>query len=234
MAAAAAGIGIVLVLSIGVGHATEPRATAAVRAAVQTAVERRLGGAVVVTLEDFTCSLTSDVQEALVATPNQLGRTARSFRFAIATATGPRGHGVRVGEASAIVHVSGAHVRAVGSFSAGRILTAGDLETASGPIDGVPLRRIPLLHELIGGRLMRPLVAGDPITLGAVAMVPAVHAGDMVRVRVHQGDVDATMTVVAGQTADIDQIIRVVNPSSRHALRARVVAPGQVEVVDAP
>lgn len=219
------------VSSADVGQDAEAR----VRAAVQTAVERRLGGRVEVALEDFSCALTSDSAGALVATPDPSGRTDRPFRFVIATAAvGPRGHNVRLGEATAIVRVSGAHVRATRSMAAGRTLVAADLEAVSGPLDGLALRRVPSLAELVGGRLTRGVIAGEPIVTEAVAMAPAVRAGDRVRVSVHHSGVNATVTAVAEQTAGLDQVIRVVNPSSRRTLRARVVAVGEVEVVGEP
>jgi flagella basal body P-ring formation protein FlgA len=58
-----------------------------------------------------------------------------------------------------------------------------------------------------------------------------VRSGDEVRLTVREGGVEATVTAVAEQSAGIGRIIRVVNASSRRALRARVTAPGEVEVV---
>ena len=214
--------------STGIGQTADAR----VRAAVRSAVETRLGRQVDVTLEAFACALTSDDPDTLVATPDPLGRTGQPIRFVIATGgIGPRGHAVRLGEASAVVHVSGEHVRATRPMRAGRTLAAGDLEVATGPVEGLTLRRVPSLPELIGARLTRGLAAGEPIAADAVAVAPAVRAGDRVRITVHQDGVEATVTAIAEQTAGIDQVIRVVNPSSRRALRARVVAAGQVEVV---
>lgn len=221
--------GVGPVYSAGIGQAADAR----VRAAVRSAVETRLGRQVDVTLEAFTCALTSDDPDTLVATPAPLGRTGRPIRFVIATGgAGPRGHAVRLGEASAVVLVSGDYVRATRPMRAGRTLAASDLEVATGPLEGLVLRRVPSLPELIGARLTRGLTAGEPVAADAVAVAPAVRAGDRVRIIVHQGAVEATVTAVAEQTAGIDQIIRVLNPTSRRALRARVVAAGQVEVVN--
>jgi flagella basal body P-ring formation protein FlgA len=219
------------VSSAGDGQAADAR----VRVAVQTAVEQRIGAQAAVTLEDFACALASDSPDALVATPDPSGRTDRPLRFVITTAAaGPRGRSIRLGEASAIVRVSGAHVRTTRSMAAGHTLAAADLEVASGRLNGLALRRMPSLVELVGGRLTRNVTAGEPLVAEAVAMAPAVRAGDRVRVSVHESGVNATVTAVAEQTAGLDQVIRVVNPSSRRTFRARVVAPGEVEVTGEP
>jgi flagella basal body P-ring formation protein FlgA len=208
---------------------------ARVRAVVQAAVEARVGARVTVTLDDFACALASDGAEALVATPDHSGRTDQPLRFIIATAAaGPRGHSVRLGEATATVRVSGAYVRATHAMAAGHRFTAADLEVAVGRLSGLALRRVPSLGELLGARLIRSVTSGEPLVAEAVVMTPAVRAGDRVHVSVHDGGVNATVTAVAEQTAGLEQIIRVVNPSSRRTFRARVVAPGEVEVTDAP
>lgn len=227
---------VLAMATLGVGPADSSAVSqgdARVEAAVRSAIETRLGRQVEVTLQDFVWALTSDEPDRLVATPDPLGRTGRPLRFVIATARiGPRGHAVRLGEATAIVHVSGEFVRARRSMPAGRTLVADDLEVVTGSMEGVALRRVPSLPELIGARLTRGLAAGDPIMANAVAIAPAVRAGDRVRVTVRRGGVEATAMAVAEQTAGLDRIIRVINPSSRRAFRARVIAAGEVEVVD--
>jgi len=204
-----------------------------VAAAVRSAIAARIGQRVDVTLDGFACALTSDAPQALAATPDPLARTGRMVRFVITTAAaGPRGYAVRLGQATAVVHVSGEHVRARRPLSAGGTLSADDLEVANGPLEGLALRRVPTLPELLGARLTRGLVAGAPIAADAVAMVPLVRSGDEVRLTVRHGGIEATVMAVAEQTAGLGQIIRVVNASSHRALRARVTAPGEVEVVN--
>jgi flagella basal body P-ring formation protein FlgA len=204
----------------------------AVKAAIRSAIEKRMERPFEVTLEDFTCALTSDAPQALAAKPDPSARTGQAVRFVITTAgAGVRGYPVELGRAAAIVHVSGDHVRTRRSMPAGGTLTADDLEVAHGLLDGLPLRRLPILSDLLGARLLRGLAAGGPVAADAVAIAPIVHVGDDVRLTVHLGDVEATVTGVAAQTASRGQIIRVVNASSRRALRARVTAPGEGEVV---
>jgi flagella basal body P-ring formation protein FlgA len=115
---------------------------------------------------------------------------------------------------------------------AGGTLAAGDLEVATGPFEGMALRRVPALAELIGARLTRGLAAGEPIAADMVVVAPAVRFGDQVQLTVRHACVEATVMAVAEQNAVIGQIIRVLNASSHRPLRARVTAPGEVEVVN--
>ena len=204
-----------------------------VRAAVRSAIQTRLGQRVDVTLDGFSCALTTNTPQALAATPDPMGRTGRSVRFAITTVgVGPRGYAVRLGSATAVIHVTGPHVRAARALPPGGTLAAEDLEVVTGPIDGLVLRRVPTLSDLLGARVVRGLAAGEPIAADAVAIPPVVRSGDQVRLTVRESGVEAAVMAVAEQTASVGQVIRVVNASSHRPLRARVTAPGEVEVVN--
>jgi flagella basal body P-ring formation protein FlgA len=199
------------------------------RAAVLSAIQERLGPDVQIDLDRFSSRLASATTETLAATPDLTARTGRSVRFALLT--GPRGRAVRVGEATAIVRVSGPHVTARRLLAAGRVLTADDVELSSGPIDGAPLRRLATRDQALGARVLHALAVGDPIVSGAIAGVPVVRAGDRVVATVRSLGVEVSVLAVAEQNGMQDQIIRVVNPDSRRAVRARVVAKGEVEVL---
>jgi flagella basal body P-ring formation protein FlgA len=138
---------------------------------------------------------------------------------------------VRVGEATAIVQVSGPHVRARRTIDVGRGLTLDDIEIGDGPIDGAPLRRLPAFGDVLGARVLRAVAAGDPIVDGVLVGVPVVRAGDRVRATVRGPGIEVAVVAVAEQSGMPDQIIRVVNPDSRRVVRARVVAKGEVEVL---
>ena len=68
-----------------------------------------------------------------------------------------------------------------------------------------------------------------------IAAEPLIRAGQVVRALVHVEDVE-----VVGQLVAVDKgmakgdLIRVVNPDTHHALRARVIGNGEVEVVNVP
>ncbi len=72
----------------------------------------------------------------------------------------------------------------------------------------------------------------EALLAAVLSQPPVIKAGDRVRVTVRSGPVVATLTAIAEQSGRPDQIIRVVNPSSRRAIHARVVAAGEVEVAD--
>jgi len=215
-----------------VSAAAETPDMARARAAIVSAIQERLGPDVRVDLDAFVCRLASDAPDTLTATPDASGRTGRSMRFTFATAPDPRGHTVRVGEATAVVRVSGPHVWAVRPIDAGRTLTPEDIALGDGPIDGAPLRRLSTPNEVIGARSLRALAAGDPVVEGAMVGVPVVRAGDRVRATVRARGIEVAVVAVAEQNGMPDQIIRVVNPDSRRAVRARVVAKGEVEVLN--
>jgi flagella basal body P-ring formation protein FlgA len=160
-----------------------------------------------------------------------MGRTGQAIRFEIAAAAGPQGRAVRVGEATAIVQVSGPHLRARRPLDAGRTLTPDDVELGDGPIEGAPLRRLPASLDVIGARVFRAVAAGAPLVDRNVIAVPVVRAGDRVRATVRGPGLEVAVLAVAEQSGMPDQIIRVVNPDSRRVVRARVVAKGEVEVI---
>jgi flagella basal body P-ring formation protein FlgA len=64
-----------------------------------------------------------------------------------------------------------------------------------------------------------------------VGLRRVVQSGDRVAVRAGVQGVTAETQGVAAQSGEPGDIIRVVNPSSRRSVKARVVGPGKVEVV---
>ncbi len=76
---------------------------------------------------------------------------------------------------------------------------------------------------------------GEPLPPRSTPTRPPtlVRAGDRVRATARVGGVEAVVIAIAAQNGVAQQIIRVVNPDSRRAIRVRVVAAGEVEVVNA-
>jgi len=216
--------------AVDICRAAETPQTANARAAIVGAIQERLGPNLRVDLETLVCRLAPDAPETLTATPDPTGRTGRPVRFTFAAATGPRGHAVRVGEATAVVHVSGPHVRAARAIDAGRTLTQEDIALGDGPIEGAPLRRLSTPIDVIGARTLRALAAGDPVVDGVVAVIPVIRAGERVRATFRSVGFEAAVVAVAEQSGQPGQLIRVVNPDTRRVIRARVVAKGEVEV----
>jgi flagella basal body P-ring formation protein FlgA len=233
---------------------------ARVTAAIIDAVRTRMGDEVEVSVSDVI--ITGRVTgTSLVATPVATARSGQPVLFALseASATGAR-HTLtcgdsggarhtliqnesrcawhqtaprrRVGAATAIVGVSARHAEAVRALSKGAVLVAADLRESDGALIGVPLRRLPTVETLRGGRLVRDVGVGDVLTHQLVQPVPFVRSGDLVTVHVRIGPVAADGRAVASQSGGPGDVIRLVNPESRRSLRGRIVAPGEVEVVN--
>lgn len=81
--------------------------------------------------------------------------------------------------------------------------------------------------------MRRTLPEGAVVAGRDVAPLPLVASGETVRVRVALAGLEVEASAVASQTGDFGEVIRVVNPDSGRALRARVVGRREVEVVDA-
>ena len=101
-------------------------------------------------------------------------------------------------------------------------------------IASATLAGVPALAE--DARVSRPVRVPDGAA-DSSRSTPArpallVKAGDKVRATVRVGGVEAVVVAIAEQSGVADQIIRVVNPDSRRAIRVRVVAAGEVEVVN--
>ena len=129
------------------------------------------------------------------------------------------------------MRVSAEHLRAARPLAAGTVLGPQDVTVAHGDVGRVLLRPLPGLDEITGARALRTLSEGDVVSKLAVAVRPLVQSGDVVVVRVVAGSVQVEGTGVAAQSGSAGEIVRVVNPSTRRALQARVVGRGQVEVI---
>ena len=124
------------------------------------------------------------------------------------------------------------YVTAVRPLVAGQVIAAGDVAPARGVVKDVPLRRLPTIGQRVGGRTLRPIAVGDLIQIGFVSPVAAVKAGQAVTAIARIGSVEATAKLVAVDNGAIDDVIRILNPDTRRTLRAKVVSPGVVEVLN--
>jgi flagella basal body P-ring formation protein FlgA len=140
--------------------------------------------------------------------------------------------GRRVGEATVTVTVMAQVVKAIRPIPRGSRIQAADVAVIAADLRGRPLRRLPSLEEVTGARARLDIGADTVVTHAAIAAEPLVRAGDIVRARARIGLVDITGNMVAAESGVRNDVIRVVNPESRHAARARVVGHGEVEVQD--
>jgi flagella basal body P-ring formation protein FlgA len=198
-------------------------ATGAVADAVARAVAERLGGEVRVDISTLRSS--AAVSGDLVASPAPGARTGAAARFTLYEA------GKRIGSAVATVRVVATHVRATRALARNQQILPADVEEVEAELIDQPMRRLPSLDDAIGARLRRSVAAGEPITAAVIEVPAAVKSGDEVRVTVRVGAVEAESKGIASGSGYVGDIVRVLNPGSRRPLKARVTAPGRVEII---
>lgn len=141
------------------------------------------------------------------------------------------GRRTRFVAATCDVQVTATHWRAARALRRAEVVAATDVERVSGDVGRVALATLP--DEVVGGRMRRTLAEGTVISGVDIAPQPLVTSGETVLVRVALQGLSVEGRAIASQTGELGQMIRVVNPDSGRALRARVVGRGEVEVVDA-
>jgi flagella basal body P-ring formation protein FlgA len=222
-----------LLLSIApLSSATDPAATASrpVAAAIERAVRARVGAGITVRVSDVTGIRLADDAEALLALPEPSVRIGAPARFLLSDARPGRAP-VRIGEATAVVWISGPVVRATRPIPRGARLEAADVAVVAASLAGRPLRPLPSLADAIGARVTRDLSADAVLTRTDIVVEPIVRAGDIVRTHARVGVVDVVGDMAAAESGKRGDIIRVVNQETRRAVRARVLERGEVEVV---
>lgn len=227
-------LSILLLAPCHAAAAPPPRASAddtvRIAEAIIETVQSRMGDDAEVVLSELTVT-GGERQVFLQAVPDPDARVGERIHFRLLGSDG-RGEAARtVGHASAVVAVNVEHVRAKELVPRGQDVADTALETARGPLVGVPMRRLPRWSEVAGSRALVNLAPGEVITRSAVTIRPAVKSGQVVRAIARVGGLEVTAALVAAQDGAPGAVIRVVNRESRRELRARVVESGVVEVV---
>jgi flagella basal body P-ring formation protein FlgA len=127
------------------------------------------------------------------------------------------------------VRVEAEHGRATRDLERGAVLAPDDFEIVRGDVGRAVMRPCPT--ALAGARALRRLAAGETVAPVAVAVPPLVRSGDPVIARVRIPGIEVSGKAVASQNGELGDVIRVVNPESGRALRGRVTARGEVEVI---
>jgi flagella basal body P-ring formation protein FlgA len=228
-------VGLLLALpAVATGGQVPGSEESAVRHAVVQAVKARMGQDADVRIDDleFKTTLAAD-GATLAANPEPGARLGRQSRFSLQwlPASGVRRPAAAGGYAIANVSVTADHVRATREIGRGETCAEGDLVTSRGEVGPVPLQRLPGLADVAGARVLRPLGQDEVVTAVTVQVRPAVQSGDVVAVRAAIDGVTVQGQAVAQQTGSEGDVIRVVNRESRRPLKARVIGPGKVEVV---
>jgi flagella basal body P-ring formation protein FlgA len=200
---------------------------ARVRAAIEEAVQERLGGGALVAAEVLDVRL-GEASGGIAAWPEQGARAGVAARFSLFTSDSRR---VRIGEATAIVSATVEAVRLTRPVGRGEAIGRDDIERVRVAHTGV-LIGLPTPDEVLGAHARRDLAAGATVAKSDVIPEPAVRSGDTVKVVVRIAGVEVSTTAVALQSGARSEVIRLTNPASRKALLGRVIRRGEVEVVD--
>ncbi|AZF06881.1 Flagellar basal-body P-ring formation protein FlgA [Pseudomonas sp. R5-89-07] len=86
------------------------------------------------------------------------------------------------------------------------------------------------LDQAIGQRLTRPMVTDQVITLVHLEQAEVIRKGDQVVISASSGGLNVKMPGEALSNGSMSEQIRVKNLNSNRVIKARVTAPGQVEV----
>lgn len=225
-------VGILLAGSLAVPGAAASADEAVVRAAIEAAIRARLGAEALIDIDTVQVSWIREAA-SVEATPDVGARLGAPLRFTLRT-TEPGAAGPRVVVAgSAVVQgrVRMPHVHARRILTPGTVLSEADLHSVTHDLAALPLKALPDLSTLVGGRVLRMVAADACIDGTAVASLHAVRSGQSVTAisRFAGGEVSAT--VVASEHGDPGRVIQVVNPQTRRALKARVLSAGVVEIL---
>jgi flagella basal body P-ring formation protein FlgA len=204
--------------------------SAALTNAIESAVRARIGGTSVVSVTKITGVRLVRESASLVAVPDPSARIGGAIRFVLAS--GEYGARTRIGEVTAIVQVSAPAVRTRKAIARGDRLDGDAIAVVATDLNGHAMRPLLSLDDARGARTTHDLAEGALVTRSDIVQEPVVKSGDVVRARVHVGDVELVGNGVATENGMKNEVIRVINQESHHAFRARVVGSGEVEVVD--
>jgi flagella basal body P-ring formation protein FlgA len=212
----------ILLLTIGVTVAQAAGPSAVCKAITHEVIDR-MGPDVNVRSCVVTGTTADDDGAWTTAKPDANARVGVASWF---TVSGPG----RVMRVQATVDVEAPHVRAVRTLVRGRQLTADDVRTEQGTVDGARFARIPAPATLAGARMMRVVDADAVVQALDVSIAPVVKAGESVVAVVRIGVVEVTATMTAVDNGGLGDQIRIAHRDRKRVLHATVVGPGRVEV----
>ena len=213
------------------GHVVAGQAatdTGRVQQAIAQLAASRLGAGVEVEVT-VTDARLLDTEGPVVAVPDQGARVGMPSRFTLFADR----RRVRLGEATAVVTATGDAVRLRRPLARGEIVGEADVEAVRTSMEGARFAAAPTLPTVVGARAAHDLEAGTIFTAADFLPQPLVKPGDRVRaiVRVSPA-LEITGRAVALEAGDRHEVISVMNPETRQTRRGRVVAAGEVEMID--
>ncbi len=112
----------------------------------------------------------------------------------------------------------------------GTQLTSADLQTEQRRLSGSESRTYTTAESALGMVTRRPISLGDVIPSSSLTEPTAVRKGDQVQVRAVGTDLNIVTLGIAMSSGKVGDQIRIKNSSSERIIRARISAPGEVEV----
>ena len=203
-----------------------------VEVAIAEAVRSRVGASAEVGVTIGQIRLIDGEFTDLEARPAPGARLGRPTRFTLYQKSAePSGVASRIGYAAAETRVAVEHVRAARPIGRGTVLAADDLVVIDADVGSVLIRPLPTHPELLGAMASRDLRSGDVITPTLISLPKLVRARESVVVTVQVGSVTVTGHATAKESGELGEVIALVNEQSGRRLTGRVVALGEVEVV---
>ncbi len=126
--------------------------------------------------------------------------------------------------------VQGRFLKAKRRIPYGAALAPADLEAVVGEPPDLRAEYFSGPEGAAGKVARRVLLPGDAITRDMVSDPFLVRSGEMVRLRVERGGIVLSAVARAEQNGRLGQMVRVRNLEFERALKARVVAPGEVRI----
>lgn len=203
---------------------------AQVAAALRSEVRTRFGERAAISVERVQLSIREGTTGSLAVVLAPQAALGAPVGFVVIGA-GANGRPMQVGRGTATVTVRVPHAEARRTLARGSVLTAADIADVDGDPGQVPLKRLPVARELVGGAVRRDVAAGTVLTQQLATLPPAVRVGETVQAIAAVGRVQVTADLVAMDNGVEGAIVRVVNRESKRELRARVVRSGVVEVI---
>ena len=157
--------------------------------------------------------------------PEPGSRLGRPIRFIVFE------NGARVGSVVAKLEVTGSAVRSSRALLRGEDVAADAVEVVDLELKDMLVDRLPTQDEIVGARARRNIRVGEVLTEAAVVVPPVVKSGDEVRVSVSTGVIQLSSVGRASGSGHVGDLIRVLMPTSRKGLTARITGPKSVEIV---
>ena len=193
--------------------------------AIEHAVAERLGGHVAVQVTSLQTTVADD-ESGLEAHVDPAARLGQPTRFVLTS------DGVRRGAAVATLQVQAHFARATKAIARDESIMQDAFEIVDGELPAIALRRVPAPGEVVGLKARRAIARGEALTSAVLMMPPVVRSGEEVTVKVAIGTVEVTGVAVASGSGQAGDVIRVMQPRSRRLVRARILGPGVVEVIE--